>query len=102
MCLPDSCSVIYPYLIFPVPKVPLGKGCSKGDICADTNADCEGGSCRCRQGYSKDGNICCKYKCTASGVPHSGTIPTDGQITRVYTEDAGLEITAESAVTLRT
>ena len=62
--MPKCIHVYYMYSIFlpPVPKVPLDQRCERGDMCADENALCTSGTCQCREGYNKDGNICSEYR----------------------------------------
>ena len=40
------------------PKIDLGFRCQPGDECADANAECTDNRCKCREGYSRDGNVC--------------------------------------------
>jgi hypothetical protein len=46
--------------------VSLDLSCAAGDICADPNAACILGTCRCRDGYSSDSG-----KCTSAGKLNS-------------------------------
>ena len=40
------------------PTVPLNSPCDGDDLCADANARCIGGLCRCQPLFYEDSNIC--------------------------------------------
>ena len=42
----------------PDPKIDLGFRCQPGDECMDANAECTDNRCKCREGYSRDGDVC--------------------------------------------
>jgi len=40
------------------PTVRLNSACGPDDVCADVNALCVGGLCRCRPLYYEESNVC--------------------------------------------
>ncbi len=41
----------------------MGSRCTPGDTCRDANAECLRNTCQCRDGYSRDGDVCSEFHC---------------------------------------
>ena len=48
-------------LYYLVPKSDLGELCTSREQCLDTNAECDGGLCTCKQRFVQDQDTCGKY-----------------------------------------